>query len=107
MSEILGPDGMAANKEQIVVKIHEIEIPLPTGDPKQILAACMVNVNTPAGPVTQLGMTPDTALVLLETFLAFEARDEGYQRLVEHMQQQEERIEKLEERIKEMEKGDV
>ena len=95
MSEILGPDGMAASKEQTILKLHEVEVPFPTNDPKHLAAQCIRQVQTPAGPMGTFTMTPDTAFVFLETVLAFESRDEGYRKLVEHMEQQEERIKKL------------
>ncbi len=81
-SRLIRPDGLPSDAEVFTVKLHTMEVPLPSANPHDLAQMCMREVQTihpiSGVPITsvQMAMTADTALVLLETDLALKVRDE-------------------------------
>lgn len=106
VSRLVRPDGLPVDTEPVTLKLWEVEYPLPTVDPKILMAACMqdVQVQDPIsgkiGVIRQLAMPAQVALLLVETVRALELRDEKIETLKERLVELERRFEDPTERDK-------
>lgn len=109
MSDLLGPDGGRARKEdQVSVTIDEVELPLP--DQMASLDAakfqrlfCIGQQQTPLGPIRAPMMTPFALLVAIETKNALDKRDEKIEAMEKVIDDLHAEIEGLAMRISEIE----
>lgn len=89
-SGIIRPDGFGAQAEPVTIQLHTgegaLQFPFPSDDSAEIAKACQVRVNTPVGPALQFALTPQAALVLLETSKALKERDATIEKLVQRVE---------------------
>lgn len=98
-SRLLRADGMAADAEVFTVKLHDVEIPLPSGKSEDLAKLCFVPVQV-QDPITghistvpQMAMSAPAALLLLETHHALARRDKKIEALEERLAELERRFE--------------
>ena len=90
---------MAADAEVFTVKLHAIEIPLPSEKSEDLAKLCIANVpveDPVTGTIThvpQMAMSAPAAFLLLETHYALQARDEKISALEERLAELERRFE--------------
>lgn len=92
-------DGMSADAKQLLVKIYETEFPMPSDKIADIRQLCMRQVMTQHPltgvkiPQVVLGLSADTALVVLELHYALKERDAKIESITERLAELERRFE--------------